>query len=103
VMRKEIGAEPLAKVLLFLSMKFMQTKNATQRCWAAFFSWRRERDLFPPQTDLIFNMLYGFYFLLTEILTTFFVQINCKSYSTNIGVMDYISAHKIYRGLDLVL
>jgi len=37
---------------------------------------------------LIFNMLGGFYFLLTEILTTFFVQINCKSYSTNIAILD---------------
>jgi hypothetical protein len=33
-------------------------------------------------------MLCGFYFLLTEIRTTFLIQINCKSYSTNIRFMD---------------
>jgi hypothetical protein len=43
-------------------------------------------------------MLCGFYSLLTEILTTFFVQINCKSYRTNIGFMDLKAAYFSFFG-----
>jgi hypothetical protein len=37
------------------------------------------------KTLLIFNMLCVIYFLLTEMLTSFQIQINCKSYEIKVG------------------
>ena len=46
---------------------------------------RRGRLQRKLKTMLIFNVLCVIYFLLTEILTTFQIQINCKSYEIKVG------------------
>jgi hypothetical protein len=77
------GSSPpkVASALAKVAYTFLRTVSAEGRFGDRR---RRGRDFYSFETDFIFNILRGINLLLTEIRSTYFVQINCKSYEIKV-------------------